>query len=147
MSGWDVRITRRSESDVTVLGPEPAPVSGFVHPVLHAATIAMPPQIGDYGSQVVPLLGLSDVFIAMVEFNPADGESTMFRDGFPKLRASEFDPAISQRVLPSRSGTQRFFSVSERAFGLFCVIGSHIRRTTLVPKLNQFLAQIEVEPK
>ena len=146
LPGWDVRIHTRAESDVMVTGPEPAPVGGFVNPMLHDSTALMPPLVGGYGSHVVPILGQTDVFLALVEFNRADADAAMFRPGVPRLRQPQFDRQALQRGLPFRSGVQQFFTVSGRAFCLFCVLGSHIRRSSLVPRANEFLSGIEVQP-
>lgn len=146
--GWDIRIIRRAEADITMPSPEgDVPVGGFVQPMIHASTMTMPPLVGDYGSHVVPLLGLTDVFLAIVEFGPESAGAAMFGDGFPTLRPREFDTASLQRALPDRSGTQRFFTVGGRSFGLFCVVGSHLRRTALVARANELLKGIEVEPR
>ena len=146
LPGWDIRITLREQSEILVPGDE-VPVSGFVHPVLHAATVAMPPLKGDYGSHVLPLLGLTDVFIAIAEFDAEAGNTPLFRPGFPKLRASEFDQAALQRALPNRCGTQRFFTVEGRAFSLFCVLGSSVRRNSLSALATKLLQTVVVEPQ
>ncbi|MEI2818372.1 MAG: hypothetical protein V9E99_18240 [Microthrixaceae bacterium] len=145
--GWDVQILRRDESALLLASPDgDVPVGGYTLPMIHAATITMPPLRGDYGSHVVPILGHDDVFIAMVEFGAESVGAAMFRPGFPVLRSRDFDPEALQRALPDRSGTQRFFTVAGRAFGLFCVIGSHLRRARLTSKANELLAGIEVDP-
>ena len=143
--GWDVRISLRDQSTIMVPGDERVPLSGYVHPVMHAATIPMAPLVGDYGSHVVPSLGLNDVFIALAEFDREATATPLFQGRFPKLRVGEFDRNALQRALPNRCGTQRFFTANGRAFCLFCVLGGYTRRSSLTAKANSFLAGITIE--
>lgn len=147
LPGWDVRILRRTEPTAMLHGTNPAPSGGWVFPMIHASTVTMPPLGGDYGSHVIPLLGPPDVFIAMVEFDSESAGTPLFPPGRPRVSSRTFDRNTMQRVIPGMSGTQKFFSIEGRAFALFCVLGSHLRRSGLAAKANSFLSKIEVQPR
>ena len=49
--------------------------------------------------------------------------------------------------IPGMAGTQRFFSVSGRAFCLYAVIGSASRRPVLVSRLNDALSTLRISPR
>src|SRR5581483_1415241 len=64
---WDVRIRRR---------PPTPPES--THAVMHAATFALPGEIADYGDGALGSMGTNDVFVALVEFDPASAATALF---------------------------------------------------------------------
>ena len=137
--GWEVRIRRRP-ADVAEPGGRP-------RPVLHAATIPLPDGRADYGSDLLPVLGPEDVFIALFEFEPEATRTALFaRRGRPRLTARDFDPSQLQRTVPGLSGSLHFFSQDERAFSLYVVLGSHARRAALVPRVNAVLDQLTIDP-
>ena len=136
-AGWDVRIYRR----------EPGP-GETTHAVLHAATTRLPAERGDYGSNVVAGLGVDDAFVALLEFDPAETHSALFtRRGCPPVRPRDFSPRQLHRVLPGQSGVQSFFSVRGRAFALYVVLGAHARRLFVVPRVQELVGAIRVDPR
>lgn len=146
-TGWDVRIERRQQLDVPAPGSE-WPMGGLVHPVLHAATSALPVTRGDYGSGYVEKMTAEDVFICLVEFDHEAGETEMFDDGQPTaLRSANFHPEAQQRVIAGMCGTQRFFSAGGRAFCLYVVLGSWLQRQSLVPVANSLISTIQITPR
>lgn len=146
-AGWDVRITRRAESTVPVPASD-LPMGGYVHPVLHAATSALPESRGDYGSGHVERMTARDVFVCLAEFDAEAGATAMFSDGLPRrLRSAEFHPDAQQRVIAGMCGSQRFVTESGRSFCLYVVLGSWPGRRSLVPLVNDFLAGVEVHPR
>ncbi len=147
LAGWDIRILQRKEPAVMWDGMNPTPTGGWVYPMIHAATIPMPPLGGDYGSHVVPLLGPSDIFMAMVEFAPEEAGTALFTPGMPVLRGAQFNRDAMQRVMPGMSGAQQFFTIQGRAFSLLCVVGSHLRRNRLAATAQTLFSKIEVEPR
>jgi hypothetical protein len=136
--GWEVRIRRRAA--------DPAEPDGRPRPVLHAATVPLPEDRGDYGGGVTPLLGADDVFLCLFEFEPdAVGTALFATRGRPRVRASDFNPAGLQRTIPGQSGVQYFFSENDRAFCLYVVLGSHGRRAHLLPKVQEILATLDID--
>jgi hypothetical protein len=109
-SGWEGRIFRRAEAgevNVEVTGAA-APDGETSFPVAHVATIALPLDMADCGSDVVEDLGRNDALIVLKEFDPADVEQPLFeRDGMRRrLRTDSFDPAVLQRRLEGQTGSR-----------------------------------------
>ena len=149
-SGWEGRIFRRAEQgevNVEVTGAA-APPGERSFPVVHVATVLLPMDMADYGSDVVEDLGRDDVLIVLKEFDPESAAQPLFqREGMPrKLTTRDFDPATQQRRLEPHSGYQVFFQEGGRAFTLYVVLGDHDRRDRAVPRVNQVLATITIDP-
>ena len=137
-AGWEVRIRRRPA--------DPAEPAARPRPVLHAATVPIPEERGDFGGSVTPLLGVEDVFVSLFEFEPSAVGTPLFaRSGRPRLTAADFAANQLQRTIPGQSGVQHFFNTGGRAFCLFVVLGSHARRATLVRTANALLDTLEIE--
>lgn len=114
--------------------------------LLHAATIPLPADRGDFGSGVVEHLGPDDVFLSLFEYDAADAGKALFASrGLPVLRPSEFSTAHLQRTQLGRSGGQWFFSAAGRPFCLFVVLGSHSRRVAGAARATALLARTVVE--
>ncbi len=136
--GWEVRIRRRPAD-----ASEPR---GRPRPVLHAATVPLPEERGDYGSNVTPTLGPEDVFVSLFEFEPEAAGSALFSTrGRPRLTPADFSPSQLQRTIAGQSGVQHFFTDGDRAFCLFVVLGSHARRAPLVRKVNEILDSLDID--
>src|SRR5262245_46796706 len=105
-------------------------------------------DMADYGSDVVEDLQRDDVLIVLKEFGPEGAAQPLFEhEGMPrKLQASDFDPATLQRRLEPHSGYQAFFQEGGRTFTLYVVLGDHDRRDRTVPRVNQVLATIAIDP-
>lgn len=115
-------------------------------PILHLANFPLPPVRGDYGGGAVELMGRGGIFISLLEHDPAEASSALFRHaGVPwPLRESDFDPQQMQRTIRGQAGCQRFFTHAGRAFCLYVVIGSYALRAVLVPEVNAALATVEL---
>lgn len=149
-SGWEGRIFRRVESDEVrageVSGP-PAPVGELTFAVVHVATIPIPVDMADYGSDVVSELGPDDALIVLKEFEPASASQPLFASpGMPSpLDPGAFDPGTLQRRLDGQAGYQSFFNEAGRAFCLYVVLGSYERRIPTVERVNEVLATMSIE--
>ncbi len=147
LPGWDIRIERREQSEIPVPGST-EPMGGYTHPILQAGTSALPARRGDYGSGYVERMTTRDVFVCLGEFDREDGAHQMFEDGMPAdLRGRDFHPDAQQRVIAGMCGAQRFFTVEDRAFCLYVVLGSWLQRASLVPRANQLLSSIRIDPR
>ncbi|SES48014.1 hypothetical protein SAMN05216199_0021 [Pedococcus cremeus] len=154
--GWRLAIERKASVAAGVPhGLSPAmrgqalervePNGEVMRPILHACTIDLPSDRGDFGSGVVDLLGSEDVFISLVEYGSEVADQGLFAEqGMPRLAPSQFGPNRLQRPLPGRSASQHFFSVGGRAFCLFTVIGSHSRRMATVPRAAEVVRGLHV---
>jgi len=145
--GWDARITRRETPPVgaratTATGTAPPPPA-----LVHAATRSLPAEVGDFGSGAVELLRSQDLFLSLVEFERDSLGSPLFavRSQPKRLRPSDFDPQALQRTLPGQAGTQVFFTVADRPFCLYVVLGSFARRSRTVPVVNGVLEGIRID--
>ncbi len=113
--------------------------------LLHAATVPLPPDRGDFGSGVVDLLGPDDVFVALVDYGSEVADVGLFANqGMPRLAPSQFGPNRLQRPLPGLSASQHFFSEGGRAFCLFTVLGSHARRMATVQRAAALVRTVRI---
>lgn len=113
--------------------------------LVHAATVPLPRERGDYGSGVVTTLGTDDLFLAFFEHDKASASSPLFRArGLPVVRPADFDPGAMQRVRPGMSGGQWFFSAAGRAWCLFAVLGSHARRQRGAVRIGDLLEGVRL---
>jgi hypothetical protein len=109
-------------------------------------TRSLPTAVGDFGSGVIELLAPEDVFVSLVEYgSDLAGVGLFERQGWPRLAPSQFSPHRMFREIPGRSGSQHFFTVAERAFCLFTVVGSHSRRMATVPRAAGVVRSMAVE--
>jgi hypothetical protein len=133
--GWEATIYCR-----------PATGGARTFPVLHAATVALPAERGDYGGGLVELLGPNDVFVSILEFGPEAADTPLFRSlsAVPALTPDAYRPRQLQRTIRGQAGVQRFFSTAGRGFCLYSVIGSMTNRITLTARANQILGSIRV---
>lgn len=111
-AGWDGRLFGRD-------------IAGGSRAALHAATFPLPAERGDFGSGAVDLMGPDDVLVVVLEYDPAQAGRGLFAgDGLPvPLDSGAFTPGALQRAIAGQAGLQSFFSVGDRAFCLYVVIG------------------------
>ncbi len=134
-SGWEARIYQR---DANTPGTTTLPV-------VHAATVPLPPVRGDYGSGVVELLGAQDVFVAVLDFGPEAAGTALFAPaGIPGLTPDMYQPNALQRVLAGQAGVQRFFTNNGHGYCLYSVVGSFANRSPLCYQANQIVGSLEM---
>jgi len=135
--GFEGRIFTRQGSGIEV-----------ANPVAQFATFALPAEVGDFGGGAVNLMGDRDVFVVLFEYGRDSVGTRLFaHPGLPRvLTTDHFQPHVLRRGLTGQSGTQWFFTDSGRPFTLYVVLGSHARRSALVPRVNQLLAGLTVDP-
>jgi hypothetical protein len=149
--GWEGRIFKRQQAGelraAEVPGPS-APMGELTLPVVHVATVALPADIADYGSDVVGDLGPSDALVVVKEFGPESvGQALFARPGIPRvLSPDDFSPSTLQRTIAGQAGVQIFFEEAGRPFCVYVVLGDYNRRHEVVPAVNQVLATITVVP-
>jgi hypothetical protein len=122
--------------------------SGAVRPtLLHAASFPMPAERGSFGSGATELMRTNDIFIVLFEYGEESADTPLFASqGIPRsFQPADFDRDALQHAISGQSGAQRFFTEKGRAFCLYVVLGSHLDRADLVPRINAFLATVEIE--
>ncbi len=121
---------------------------GSSYPVAQFSTFPLPDDTGDFGSGAVSIMGPADVFATLFEYGPESLGTALFaHQGRPAgLSAADFSPTVLRRGIPGQSGTQWFFTEAGRPFSFYAVLGSHARRTTLVPRVNALLKALGVSP-
>ncbi|MGH9055089.1 MAG: hypothetical protein ACRDYY_04380 [Acidimicrobiales bacterium] len=136
--GWEVSIYRRP--------PSPGE---HTYPIVHAATVALPAERGDYGGGLVETLGPNDVFVGVLEFGPDAAETALFSGltGVPGITPDAYRPRQLQRTIRGQAGVQRFFTTAGRAFCLYSVIGSFANRVPLAGRANEVIGTLRVAPR
>lgn len=114
--------------------------------VMHVASFPMPAERGSFGTGAVELMRSGDVFMTLFEYGPESAGTPLFEaEGIPRqLAAREFDRNALQRAMPGQSGLQRFFTHNGRAFCLYVVLGSHVDRADILPRVNAVLDTLEI---
>ncbi len=119
-SGWEATIYQR-----------PAAVGERTYPIVHASTVPIPVNRGDYGGGLVELLGPQDVFVSFLEFGPEAVGTPLFSSlsAVPGLTPDAYRPRQLQRTIV-----------------LYSVIGSFSNRIPLTDRANQLIGTFSVEP-
>jgi hypothetical protein len=141
-TGWEGRIASRNGGSAPRGSAE---MSGGTSARVHAANFALPPDVADFGGGAVELMSNRDLLVILFEYDTASAGTPLFAaNGIPRVGVDDFDPYALQQVLPGQSGVQRFFTAAGRAFCLYVVLGSHIRRFRTVPVVNDVLAATKI---
>ena len=144
--GVRVEVPQRWEARIGRLQPKPDEVAPSV---LHASTVSLSGPRADFGGGVVERLGQDDVFVALIEFGPAEVGTALFKEveRLPTLLVSDFHRNQLQRRIRGQAGKQHFFTLNRRAFCLYVVLGSIARAPQLVKEANTLLQSLEVSEK
>lgn len=136
--GWEVAATGGGFDLLPSGAREPT--------VIHIASFPLPGVGASFGADVVPQMRSSDVLLVLFEYGPEVAGTAPFTSvGVPRaLQSREFDRGALQRAVPGQSGMQTFFTAGGRAFCLYVVLGSHIDRVDLIPKVNGVLDTLEI---
>lgn len=147
--GWNAEIFRFGDGSPAD-GPEPRNMSDEERehspPLMHAATVDLPPNRGTYGLGVVKHLGPGDAFVALIDHGENEASAPVF--ALPNrpwpLRPQDFDPTEGPVGVPGVAYVQRFFQQSGRALVLFAGIHEGDGRSLPVGKVNRLLAGLLV---
>lgn len=134
--GWDARIYRREAVDGEV-----------TRRALHAANFALPTNLGDYAVGAAEQMSAGDVLVVLLEFDPDRAGQGLFRnEGLPTgLSAGDFSPTALPRAMPGRTAAQWFFSLNDRAFCLYVVLGSHSERAGMMDLVNRVVETVRID--
>jgi hypothetical protein len=151
--GWDGRLRWREEraaapDDVAVADASAAAAGGDATlATLQLATFTLPVVVGDFGGGAVEMMRPTDIFVSLLEFPREDATKALFaaQPRPKKLTIDELTPDKLHRRLARHAGAQRFFNDAGRAFCLYVVVGDHLRRWRLVPRVNDVLRSITID--
>ena len=134
--GWEGRIYRRAAEGTAV-----------TRRALHAANFALPTNLGDYAVGAVQHMTTGDVLVVLLEFDPGRANQGLFKNqGLPTgLSAGDFSPTAMPRATPGRTAAQWFFSLNDRAFCLYVVLGSHTERAGMMEMVNQVVQTVRID--
>jgi hypothetical protein len=162
--GWEGRIGLRaapapppgvqvlgatvSRAALATLPPAVAAVGPTGHvdevesPVVHLANFPLPENRGDFGSGAVDLMTDANVLVVLFEYGPECAGTSLFRrKGLPsKLTPSMFSRSALQRTITGQAGCQIFFTVGDRAFCCYTVLGRQSAALRVLPAANAVLA-------
>jgi len=158
LPGWEGRITVRNPSGRSAApaeGSSPAAKEGAVlaaerpNPVVHLANFALPEQRGDFGSGAVDVMTDGDVLIVLFEYGPESVGTALFkRRGMPtNLTPTMFSSSALQRTHAGQAGCQLFFTVENRAFCCYTVLGRQSSAARVLPQANATLAATRITPR
>ena len=148
-SGWEGRITRRRAGTLT--GPRTRAgttevVGEDTGPILHMGNFALPEVRGDFGSGAVDLMGAGHLLVVLVEYGADSVGTALFPtvSAVPRVTGRMFSSQGLQRVQRGQAGAQRFFTLNDRAFCLYAVVGDQREVGTMAPTCNDVTRQISV---
>jgi len=145
-SGWEGQIRPASASPPTEAA-RPAAITTDLA-VLHAASFALPPGRGDYGSGAVEGMGPADILVCLLEHHPDEVDQPLFaRHGTPRLLPQLFSPSQMQRTIAGMAGAQQFFQSEHRTFCLYVVLGSFRSRAPLARTADEITRTLVVTPR
>lgn len=152
LPGWEGRIAlRATPAAAATSGAEPATraVGGWgerPNPVVHLGNFPLPEDRGDFGSGAVDLMTPDNVLVVLFEYGPESlGKALFKRKGIPTtLTPNMFSGAALQRTLPGQAGCQIFFTVENRAFCLYTVLGQQSAANRVLPQANATLAATRI---
>ena len=139
--GWEGRVKRRNPAP----GVEVARSAGDGRlSLVHAATFPLPVDTEDFGGRAVEQMRGGDALVTLVEYGPESVGTALFASqGMPRrLTAADFDENMLQHNHPGQTGCQRFFVEADRAWCLYVVLGRHLGRSRVVPRVNEVLRTV-----
>lgn len=113
---------------------------------MHVGSFALPVERGSFGSGATEVMAADDILVVLFEYGKESAGTPLFAsEGLPRrLSPDDFDRNALQHAIPGQTGLQHFFTEKDRAFCLYVVLGSHIDRAELVPRVNDLLATLEI---
>lgn len=150
--GWEARMRRRPAQPGP---PEGVRVAGDGQgswrdagelALLHAATFELPVDTEDFGGRAVERMRGGDAVVCLVEYGAHSVGTALFAaQGLPRaLKPANFSENALQHNHPGQSGCQRFFVEADRAWCLYVVIGRHLGRSRVVPRVNELLRTVQI---
>lgn len=140
-AGWEGRIYAKHER-----GPRPTGhMERDANAIAHVASFPLPPGTGDYGGSAVEQMSTTDLLVILMEHGRQSADSALFAaQGVPRLTIEDVSTTCLQRLIEGQGGAQKFFTVNGRAFCLYVVFGSYLRRGRTIPVVNDILRSVTI---
>lgn len=149
--GWEGRISLRTQPVTNSFGETSAigDAGETPNPVAHLANFALPEDRGDFGSGAVDVMGPDNVLVVLFEYGPESAGTALFKSqGIPtNLTPDMFSGSALQKTLPDQAGAQVFFTVENRAFCCYAVLGRQANANRVLPQANATLAATRIAPR
>ena len=140
-AGWEGRIYAKHERAPRAMGHQEQTPNA----VVHVASFPLPPGTGDYGGRAVEQMTTTDLLVILLEHGRQSAASPLFAStGVPRLSIDDVSTTCLQRLIDGQGGAQKFFTVNDRAFCLYVVFGSYLRRGRTVPVVNDILRTVTI---
>ena len=145
--GSESQIDPGAQVDVEV--GEIGAAGEMIFPVAHLGNFALPENRGDFGSGAVDLMRDENALVVLAEFGPECAGTALFsHKGVPtQLTPNMFSGSALQRTIPNQAGCQVFFTVENRAFCLYTVLGRQSAANRVLPQVNATLASTRISPR
>lgn len=115
---------------------------------LHAASFVLPANDADYAAKALSHMGDRGILLVVTEFDPELAGRGLYRHSQPaSVARTDFSPTTMQKMIAGRTGVQRFFTTSGRAFCLFAVIADGTGMRRRVGRLNDAIATLHIVPR
>ena len=90
-----------------------------------------------------------DVLVVLAEYGPECAGTALFRHkGIPAgLTPNMFSANALQRGISGQAGSQVFFTVANRAFCCYTVLGRQSNAARLIPQAQATLSATRIEPR
>ena len=149
--GWNGLIYRRRDEDEDGAGAaERQVIRGGA--TLRASTVPVDFDDADFGSGIAARLGADDSMVVLFEYTVDDklapGTGLFEERGVPwPLQADQFHRRALQRNLRGHVGVQRFFTVHDRPFCVYAVVGSARRLGHQLGAINRLLTSVRIDAR
>lgn len=124
-------------------------VDEVIFPVAHLGNFPLPDDRGDFGSGAVDVMQDLDVLLVLAEYGPECVGTALFsHQGLPtRLTPNMFSSSALQRTISGQAGCQVWFTVANRAFCLYAVLGRQSNASRVLPSAAATLAATRINPR
>jgi hypothetical protein len=116
-------------------------------PVMHASDQALSMRRSTFAAELAARAGASGTVLALVEFDPLLANEGLYAgQGLPlPIRREDLHPKAMQVPDPFQEGRQWFFSIRDRAFCLYAVVGIGPELHDRLVLVNKILRTLRID--
>jgi hypothetical protein len=147
LSGHGISIRLPPGWEGTIFVPD-LPPPAVNQPVMHASDQAISTRRSTFASELASRAGASGTVLALVEFDPLLANKGLYAaQGLSlPIRRGDFHPKAMQIPDPFQEGRQWFFSIRDRAFCLYAVVGTGPGLHDRLALVNEALGTLRIDP-